>query len=111
MDLDEIKVVYTCGLCEVIVDEIIDHPCIEGYGHIYIDNNHHFYPVLELQEIIYSPTKSTYYGTMSISPPSRHNQVLIKAKSVVRKPQRSVIQRETVVPPPSPAILSCRQKP
>ncbi|KAJ8941439.1 hypothetical protein NQ318_016071 [Aromia moschata] len=42
----QIKVVYTCGLCEVIVDEITDHPCIEGYGHIYIDNNHYFYPVL-----------------------------------------------------------------
>ncbi|KAJ8961397.1 hypothetical protein NQ318_014642, partial [Aromia moschata] len=41
-----IKVVYTCGLCEVIVDEIMDHPCIEGYGHIYIDNNHFFYLVL-----------------------------------------------------------------
>ncbi|KAJ8959952.1 hypothetical protein NQ318_009385, partial [Aromia moschata] len=34
------------GLCEVIVDEIMDHPCIEGYGHIYIDNNHFFYLVL-----------------------------------------------------------------
>ncbi|KAJ8950464.1 hypothetical protein NQ318_010342, partial [Aromia moschata] len=42
-----IKVVYTCGLCEVIVDEITDHPCIEGYGHIYIDNNHYFYPMME----------------------------------------------------------------
>ncbi|KAJ8941106.1 hypothetical protein NQ318_019111 [Aromia moschata] len=47
MDLDEIKVVYTCGLCEVIVDEITDHPCTEGYRHIYIDNNHYFYPVLD----------------------------------------------------------------
>ncbi|KAJ8957430.1 hypothetical protein NQ318_004910, partial [Aromia moschata] len=42
-----ITVVYTCRLCEVIVDEITDHPCIEGYGHIYIDNNHYFYPVLD----------------------------------------------------------------
>ncbi|KAJ8949477.1 hypothetical protein NQ318_005944 [Aromia moschata] len=47
MGLDEIKVVYTCGQCEVIVDEIMDHPCIEGYGHIYVDNNHYFYPVLD----------------------------------------------------------------
>ncbi|KAJ8954665.1 hypothetical protein NQ318_011355 [Aromia moschata] len=47
MDIDEIKVVYTSGLCEVIVDEITDHPCTEGYGHIYIDNNHYFYPVLD----------------------------------------------------------------
>ncbi|KAJ8946690.1 hypothetical protein NQ318_006947 [Aromia moschata] len=38
---------YTCGLCEVIVDEIMDHPCIEGYGHIYIDNNHFSYLVLD----------------------------------------------------------------
>ncbi|KAJ8950507.1 hypothetical protein NQ318_015251 [Aromia moschata] len=38
-----IKVVYTCGLCEVVVNEITDHPCIEGYGHIYIDNNHYFF--------------------------------------------------------------------
>ncbi|KAJ8959438.1 hypothetical protein NQ318_022130, partial [Aromia moschata] len=41
-----IKVVYTCRLCGVIVDEITDHPCVEWYGHIYIDNNHYFYPVL-----------------------------------------------------------------
>ncbi|KAJ8932172.1 hypothetical protein NQ318_004952 [Aromia moschata] len=47
MDLDEIKVVYTCWQCEVIVDEITDNPCIEGYGHIYVDNNHYFYPVLD----------------------------------------------------------------
>ncbi|KAJ8962221.1 hypothetical protein NQ318_018193 [Aromia moschata] len=45
----KIKVVYTCGLCEVIVDEI-NHPCNEGYGHIYIDNN--FYPVLDDGETI-----------------------------------------------------------
>ncbi|KAJ8943672.1 hypothetical protein NQ318_015160 [Aromia moschata] len=25
----------------------MDHPCIEGYGHIYIDNNHYFYAVLD----------------------------------------------------------------
>ncbi|KAJ8944402.1 hypothetical protein NQ318_023175 [Aromia moschata] len=37
---------HTCVLCEVIVDEIMDHPCIEGYGHIYIDYNHLFYLVL-----------------------------------------------------------------
>ncbi|KAJ8962544.1 hypothetical protein NQ318_000936 [Aromia moschata] len=46
----KIKVVYTCGLCEVIVDEIMDHPCIEGYGHIYIHipiTNHYFYQVLD----------------------------------------------------------------
>ncbi|KAJ8942296.1 hypothetical protein NQ318_005614 [Aromia moschata] len=48
MDLDEIKV---CGLCEVIVDEITDHPCTEGYGHIYIDDNYYFYPVLDFPSL------------------------------------------------------------
>ncbi|KAJ8935316.1 hypothetical protein NQ318_019484 [Aromia moschata] len=30
----------------------MDHPCIEGYGHIYIDNNHYFDPVLEVGKTV-----------------------------------------------------------
>ncbi|XP_077275776.1 uncharacterized protein LOC143904752 [Temnothorax americanus] len=44
---EQIRVVYTCGLCEEICEKIPGHPCLEGYTRLYIDQNHYFYPMLD----------------------------------------------------------------
>lgn len=40
-------VVYTCGICEIIMDEkdIQTHECVEAYNQFFIDDNLYFYPV------------------------------------------------------------------
>ncbi|XP_044590877.1 uncharacterized protein LOC123269332 [Cotesia glomerata] len=53
MDLDEqIQVVYTCGVCNIIVEIIETHSCIESYGKIYLDDNNYFYPMTDTGAII-----------------------------------------------------------
>ncbi|XP_044585480.1 uncharacterized protein LOC123265689 [Cotesia glomerata] len=53
MDLDEqIQVVYTCGVCNIIVEIIETHSCIESYGKIYFDDNNYFYPMTDTGAII-----------------------------------------------------------
>lgn len=48
MDFQEqIRIVYTCGMCEEICEEIEGHHCIEGYNKMYIDGNNYFYPMLD----------------------------------------------------------------
>ncbi|KMQ87753.1 hypothetical protein RF55_12880 [Lasius niger] len=43
----QIRIVYTCGLCEEICEKIQGHSCLEGYNKFYIDENYYFYPMLD----------------------------------------------------------------
>ncbi|XP_011172640.1 uncharacterized protein LOC105205047 isoform X1 [Solenopsis invicta] len=47
MDLQDIAVVHTCGICETIIDQndIPMHDCIRTYKKFFVDNNNYFYPV------------------------------------------------------------------
>ncbi|XP_039304217.1 uncharacterized protein LOC120359192 [Solenopsis invicta] len=47
MDLQDIAVVHTCGICETIIDQndIPMHDCIRAYKKFFVDNNYYFYPV------------------------------------------------------------------
>ncbi|XP_029166222.1 uncharacterized protein LOC114937031 [Nylanderia fulva] len=54
MEPPEIQMVNTCEVCEIIVDEneILQHPCLENYNRVHIDNNRYFYPVCDNGTII-----------------------------------------------------------
>ncbi|XP_074101040.1 uncharacterized protein LOC141528732 [Cotesia typhae] len=45
-------VVYTCGMCEEICNHYQDHPCLNGYSDVYLDENYYFYPLLDDKETI-----------------------------------------------------------
>ncbi|XP_036147075.1 uncharacterized protein LOC118647047 isoform X1 [Monomorium pharaonis] len=50
----ELTVVYTCSMCETIcrLDEIKDHPCLEGFTRYIIDQNNYFHPQCDDGSII-----------------------------------------------------------
>ncbi|XP_074106841.1 uncharacterized protein LOC141532409 [Cotesia typhae] len=52
MDFEEMHVVYTCGMCEEICNHYQDHPCLNGYSDVYLDENYYFYPLLDDKETI-----------------------------------------------------------
>ncbi|XP_025264522.1 uncharacterized protein LOC105259171 isoform X1 [Camponotus floridanus] len=51
---EDIALVQTCGICEVIVDKenIPTHGCVEGYTRLFVDKNLYFYPVTDDNSII-----------------------------------------------------------
>ncbi|XP_020297427.1 uncharacterized protein LOC109861967 [Pseudomyrmex gracilis] len=50
----DIAVVHTCGICEMIIEEksIPSHDCVEGYNRFFIDTNFYFYPVTNDNRIV-----------------------------------------------------------
>ncbi|KMQ85870.1 hypothetical protein RF55_15335 [Lasius niger] len=54
MELQDIAVVHTCGICKIIIDEksIPTHGCVEAYTRLFIDENFYFYPVTDDNRIV-----------------------------------------------------------
>ncbi|XP_072750755.1 uncharacterized protein [Anoplolepis gracilipes] len=85
--MEDIAVVHTCGVCEMIIDQnnIPTYVCMEGYTRFFIDENFYFYPVTDDNKIIRRslvsneeivlPVRKNIPGTIKIlSPVNRETQ-------------------------------------
>lgn len=44
--MQEVRAVFTCGMCEMICEDYYNHSCLDDYDDVHLDDNYYFYPLL-----------------------------------------------------------------